>query len=343
MMMLNDRKLMILQAIVRDYIESAEPVGSRSLSKKYDLGISPATIRNEMADLEELGYIIQPHTSAGRVPSDKGYRLYVDQLMEIKQAADKNRVKIKTELWRQYNELEQLLQYTSRLLSEFTSYTSIVLAPQVKKSRLKQIKLTRIDDAHLLAIFVTNTGLIQNPVFRVPPNLTGDDLEKIANFLNQEFTGMPLEEIETRLVQTLQTELAQFHSTVQAIMPEMFRALEQMSDISLYLSGTTNIFNFPEFSDITKAKDFLTLMEEKQVISRMITDPGGGQLKITIGSENQVQRARDCSIVTATYAVDDQTLGWLSVIGPTRMDYGHVIDVLDQMSRLMNQALKDKS
>ncbi|MEN1759748.1 heat-inducible transcriptional repressor HrcA [Anoxynatronum sibiricum] len=341
--MLNDRKLMILQAIVRDYIESAEPVGSRSLSKKYDLGISPATIRNEMADLEELGYILQPHTSAGRVPSDKGYRLYVDQLMEIKQTADKNRVKIKTELLRQYNELEQLLQYTSRLLSEFTSYTSIVLAPQVKKSRLKQIKLTRIDDAHLLAIFVTNTGLIQNPVFRVPPNLTGDDLEKIANFLNQKFAGMPLEEIETQLVQTLQTELAQFHSTVHDIMPEMFRALEQMSDISLYLSGTTNIFNFPEFSDLTRAKDFLTLMEEKQVISRMITDPGGGQLKITIGSENQVQRARECSIVSATYQVDDQTLGWLGVIGPTRMDYGHVIDVLDQMSRLMSQALKDKS
>ncbi|MDW7671299.1 MAG: heat-inducible transcriptional repressor HrcA [Bacillota bacterium] len=342
-MMLNDRKMMILQAIVKDYIESAEPVGSRSLSKKYNLGISPATIRNEMADLEELGLIKQPHTSAGRVPSDKGYRLYVDQLMEIKQMADQNRVRLKTELLRQYHELEQMLQYTSKLLSEFTSYTSIVLAPQVKKSRLKHIKLARIDDENMLAVFVTNTGLIQNPIFHVPPELTGDELEKIANFLNQKFSGLTLEEIETRLAGELQTELAVFHSSVHDVMPELFHTLEQMSDIGLYLSGTTNILNFPEFSDLTKARDFLTLMEEKQVISQMITDPAGGQLKISIGSENQVQRAKECSIVTASYQMDNQTVGWMSVIGPTRMDYAHVIDVLDQMSRLMNQALKNKS
>lgn len=342
-MSLNDRKLMILQAIVKDYIESAEPVGSRSLSKKYNLGISPATIRNEMADLEELGYIKQPHTSAGRVPSDKGYRLYVDQLMEIKRTADQNRVRLKTELLRQYNELEQMLQYTSKLLSEFTNYTSIVLAPQVKKSRLKEIKLARIDDENMLAVFITNTGLIQNPIFRVPPELTADELEKIANFLNHEFVGMPLEEIENRLAGTLKDELEKFHSAVHAVMPELFHALEQMSDMGLYLSGTTNIFNFPEFSDLSKARDFLTLLEEKQVISRLITDPGGGQLKISIGSENQIQKAQECSIVTASYQMDNQTVGWLSVIGPTRMDYAHVIDVLDQMSRLMNQALKDKS
>lgn len=342
-MMLNDRKMMILQAIVRDYIESAEPVGSRSLSKKYALGISPATIRNEMADLEEMGYIMQPHTSAGRVPSDKGYRLYVDQLMEIKQKADQNRVRIKSELLRKYSELEQMLQYTSKLLSDFTNYTSIVLAPQVKKSRLKQIKLTRIDEETILAIFITNTGLIQNPVFRVPPEMTGDDLEKIANFLNQEFAGLSLEEIETRLAGELQAELDKFHSAVHTVMPDLFHALEQMSDIGLYLSGTTNIFNFPEFSDLSKAKDFLTMMEEKQVVSQLITDSNGGQLKISIGNENQVQRAKECSIVTASYEMDNQTVGWLSVIGPTRMDYAHVIDVLDQMSRLMNQALKDKS
>lgn len=313
------------------------------MSKKYDLGISPATIRNEMADLEEMGFIKQPHTSAGRVPSDKGYRLYVDQLMEVKCKADQHRVKLKTELLRQYKELEQMLQYTSKLLSEFTNYTSIVLAPQVKKSRLKEIKLARIDEENMLAVFVTTTGLIQNPIFKVPPEITRDELEKISNLLNQQFVGLPLEEIESRLAGSLRDELQLFHSAVHAVMPELFRALEQMSDLSLYLSGTTNIFNFPEFSDLSKAKDFLTLLEEKQVISRLITDPGGGQLKITIGSENQVEKAQECSIVTASYQMDNQVVGWISVIGPTRMDYDHVINVLDQMSRLMNQALKNKS
>jgi heat-inducible transcriptional repressor len=233
-MTLNERKLMILQAIVQDYIESAEPVGSRSLSKKYNLGISPATIRNEMSDLEEMGYILQPHTSAGRVPSDKGYRLYVDQLMNIKHAADKNRLRIKSELLQKYQVLEQMLQYTSNLLSEFTNYTSIVLAPQAKKGRLKHIKLTRIDEENILAIFMTNTGLIQNPIFRVPPELKNDELEKISNFLNQEFTGLPLEEIETRMAGKLQSELSQFHRTVHDVLPRIFKSLEQMSDISLF-------------------------------------------------------------------------------------------------------------
>ena len=334
---------MILQAIVRDYIEYAEPVGSRSLSKKYNLGISPATIRNEMADLEELGLIMQPHTSAGRVPSDKGYRLYVDQLMEIKKKADKNRVRIKSEIMEKFGELEQMLQYTSKLLSDFTHYTSIVLAPQVKKSKLKHIKLTRIEEDTILAIFMTNTGLVQNPIFKVPAGLTDDELEKISNFLNEKFSGSPLQTIETHLASALQQELNRFHQAVHSIMPEMFKALEQMSDINLFLSGTTNIFNFPEFSDLAKARDFLTLLEEKQMINQLIKDPDGSELRISIGSENQIQRAKECSIVTATYEIGEHMVGSLSVIGPTRMDYSHVIDVLEQMSRLMNQALKDKS
>ena len=334
---------MILQAIVRDYIDSAEPVGSRSLSRKYDLGISPATIRNEMADLEELGLIKQPHTSAGRIPSDKGYRFYVDQLMIIKQKADKNRVKFRSELLRKYNELEQLLQVTSKLLSDFTHYTSIVLAPQAKKSRLKHIRLARLDSENMLVIFVTNTGLIQNPVFRIPPELADEDLEIISNFLNHEFAGCPLEEIESRMAGELQEELYNLNKKVKGVLPEVFKTLETMSDADLFLSGSTNIFNFPEFSDMAKARDFLALLEEKQVISQLITGNDGSRMNISIGSENQIQQVQDCSIVTASYEVDDRTVGWLSVIGPTRMDYSHVIDVLDQMSRLMNQALREKS
>ncbi|RQD69784.1 MAG: heat-inducible transcription repressor HrcA [Tindallia sp. MSAO_Bac2] len=341
-MALTDRKLKILEAIIRDYIESAEPVGSRSLSRKYELGVSPATIRNEMSDLEEMGYIQQPHTSAGRIPSDKGYRLYVDKLMEIRRTAHKNRIKMKSDILKKYGELEQLLEYTSRVLSEFTQYTSIVLAPQVKKSRLKQIQLARLSEETMLAIFITNTGLIQNPLFKIPATMKQEDLEKISNFLNKEFVGSTLEEIETRMAEDLKRELAQFHSTVYALLPEMFKTLEQVSDVTLYLSGTTNIFNFPEFNDLTKARSFLNLMEERKTISELIARQDSDKFNISIGSENQIQEAKECSIVTTTYSLDQQTIGQLSVIGPTRMDYDRVISVLGQVSKMMNDILKDK-
>jgi len=341
-MALTERKLRILEAIIRDYIESAEPVGSRSLSKKYELGVSPATIRNEMSDLEEMGFIQQPHTSAGRIPSDKGYRLYVDKLMEIKQTANKNRVRIRSDILKKYGELEQLLEYTSRVLSEFTQYTSIVLAPQVKKSRLKQIQLARLSDETMLAIFITNTGLIQNPIFKIPADMKQEELEKISNFLNEEFAGSTLEEIEVRMADNLKKELAKFHNTVYALLPEMFKALEQVSDVTLYLSGTTNIFNFPEFNDLAKARSFLNLLEERKTISELISRQDSDYLNVSIGTENKIQEAKECSIVTTTYSLDQQTVGQLSIIGPTRMDYDRVMSVLSQVSKMMNQILKEQ-
>ncbi|SFH57573.1 heat-inducible transcription repressor HrcA [Tindallia magadiensis] len=341
-MALSDRKLKILEAIIREYIESAEPVGSRSLSRRYELGVSPATIRNEMSDLEELGYIQQPHTSAGRIPSDKGYRLYVDKLMEIRKKANKNRVKIKSDILKKYGELEQLLEYTSRVLSEFTQYTSIVLAPQVKKSRLKQIQLARLNDEMMLAIFITNTGLIQNPIFKIPADMKQEDLERISNFLNEEFVGSTLEDIESKMAENLKKELAKFHHTVYALLPEMFKTLEQVSDVTLYLSGTTNIFNFPEFNDLSKARAFLNLMEERKTISELISRQDTSKFNVSIGSENKLQEARECSIVTTTYSLDQHAVGQLSVIGPTRMDYDRVISVLGQVSKMMNEILKSK-
>ncbi len=341
-MALTERKLRILEAIIRDYIESAEPVGSRSLSKKYELGVSPATIRNEMSDLEEMGFIQQPHTSAGRIPSDKGYRLYVDKLMEIKQTANKNRVRIRSDILKKYGELEQLLEYTSRVLSEFTQYTSIVLAPQVKKSRLKQIQLARLSDETMLAIFITNTGLIQNPIFKIPADMKHEEIEKISNFLNEEFAGSTLEEIEVRMADNLKKELAKFHNTVYALLPEMFKALEQVSDVTLYLSGTTNIFNFPEFNDLAKARSFLNLLEERKTISELISRQDSDYLNVSIGTENKIQEAKECSIVTTTYSLDQQTVGQLSIIGPTRMDYDRVMSVLSQVSKMMNQILKEQ-
>ncbi|AOY77570.1 heat-inducible transcriptional repressor HrcA [Clostridium formicaceticum] len=339
---LNNRKIKILQAIIHDYIETAEPVGSRTLSKKYSLGVSPATIRNEMSDLEELGYLTQPHTSAGRIPSDKGYRLYVDNLMEIKMIADLQRKNIQNNLLRKFGEVEQLLQYSSKIISQLTNYTSAVLTPQIKENKIKRIQLVPIDQQSIIAVMVTDTGIIKNPLVNVKEGINSDQLEKVSNLLNQKLQGMTISDIENQMLQILMTELSEFNSIIESVAPKIFSALEAIEDAELFLSGTTNIFNFPEFNDVFKAKSFLKMLEEKQTISSIISSSREDGINISIGSENIYQEAKECSLVTATYKVDGVIVGRLSVIGPTRMDYSNVVGVMNQISQYINELLRTR-
>lgn len=339
---LNERKLKILQAIVQDYIDCAEPVGSRTLSKKYNLGVSPATIRNEMADLEELGFLMQPHTSAGRIPSDKAYRLYVDYLMQVKKIAAIQRSQLKEKLVRSFSEIEQLLQYSSRVLSELTQYTTVAIAPQIKGSKLKQIQLIPIDSEHIISVIITDTGVVKKPLLRIPGGI-GDIsvLMRVSGILNEKLRGKTLQDVEELLEKELKHEVFRFSSVMETIIPELFKTLEEIDDFELYLNGTTNIFNFPEFSDLIKAKSFLTMLEEKKKISELIISSGEG-ISISIGAENFFEQARDCSLVTATFKVDNSAIGWLSVIGPTRMDYSKVIGIMGQISSYINELLKTR-
>lgn len=341
-MYLNDRKIKILQAIIQDYIYTAEPVGSRSLSKKYSLGVSPATIRNEMSDLEELGYLMQPHTSAGRIPSDKGYRLYVDNLMEIKAIADLQRKNIKTNLLKQFGEVEQLLQYSSKIISQLTNYTSAVLTPQIKENRIKHIQLVPIDTEKIILVMITDTGIVKNHLINVSEGIDYEQLQKVTNLLNQKLQGMTIKDIEAKLLKNLKEELYQFNSLIESVVPKLFGVLEGMEDVELFLSGTTNIFNFPEYNDLLKAKSFLTMLEEKEVIRNLISSTGDQGISISIGSENLYQEAKECSLVTATYKINGNTVGKLSVIGPTRMDYSNVVGVMNQISQYINELLRTR-
>lgn len=341
-MELNDRKLKILQAIIKDYIYTAEPVGSRTLTKRYDLGVSPATIRNEMADLEDLGYLMQPHTSAGRIPSDKAYRLYVDTLMEIKKIASAQRDYIKSNMIRQFGELEQLLQYSSRVLAELTNYTTLALTPQLKGSRLKQLQLVPINRENLVAIIVTDTGVVKKPLLKIKGGFDEAVIHKVSKMLNEKLNGSTLKDIEHKMSGDIDNEIFQFNNIIDRVMPELFKTLEDIDDFDLFLNGATNIFNFPEFSDIFKAKSFLTMLEEKQLLSNLITSTGNEGLKISIGSENFCQEVKECSIVTATFKLNGSPVGWLSVIGPTRMDYSNVVSVMGQISKQINQLLKNE-
>lgn len=341
-MELNDRKIKILQAIIRDYIETAEPVGSRSLSKNHDLGISAATIRNEMSDLEELGYLVQPYTSAGRVPSDKGYRIYVDNFMEIKMIADLQRRNMKKKLIEQFGEVEQLLQDSARIISQLTNYTSAVLTPQIKDDKIKHIQLVPIDKNNMIAVIMTDTGSIKSPLVTVPDKIEYSEVEKLSNLLNDKLQGMAIKDIGLSILEDLQVELYELNNMIESVAPKIFTFLEDIDDVELFLSGTTNIFNFPEYNDILKAKTFLTMLEEKEIITDLISASKNDGISISIGSENLHQEAKDCSLVTATYKIDENIIGKLSVIGPTRMDYANVVSVMDQISKYINELLRTR-
>lgn len=340
--MLNERKLKILQAIIQDYIETAEPVGSRTLSKKYELGVSPATIRNEMADLEELGFIIQPHTSAGRIPSDKGYRLYVDQFMALKKIRAIEKDSLELDLLKKIGEIEQILKYSSKILSQLTNYTSIALAPQIKESKLKHVQLVPIDYNRAIMVIITDSGIIKKPVIRLDDEIDEDEIHLISNFLNDKLQGLTIKNIEKELANILNSELRQFSSTIKNIIPEITQSLVEVNNLDLFLNGAMNIFNLPEYNDIFKAKSFLELLEEKHLLSSLITSFEDEGLSISIGSENIYKEVKDYSLVTATYKIDDTTLGWLSIIGPTRMDYSNVVSVMAQVSELIKKLLDNK-
>lgn len=341
-MKLNDRKITILQAIIHDYIQTAEPVGSRTLSKKYDLGISPATIRNEMSDLEELGFLKQPHTSAGRVPSDKAYRLYVDDLMEIKRITDYHRQQMKSDLLKKFGEVEQLLQYSSKIISQLTNYTSVVLAPHIKENRIKHIQLVPIDNESILAVMVTDMGIIKNPILRVNGRIDSYTLDRISNIINSKIQGKTIKEVESDIVKSIKFEINDFAELVEDIFPGIMSGLESDDGFELFMSGATNIFNFPEYNDLLKAKAFLKMLEEKQILSSLITSSNDSGLTISIGSENTCEEAKECSLVTATYKIDGNVIGWLSVIGPTRMDYSNVAGVMLQVSQYINDLLRKR-
>lgn len=341
-MKLNDRKITILQAIIHDYIQTAEPVGSRTLSKKYDLGISPATIRNEMSDLEELGFLKQPHTSAGRIPSDKAYRLYVDDLMEVKRIAEYHKQQMKSDLLKKFGEVEQLLQYSSKVISQLTSYTSVVLAPQIRENKIKHVQLVPIDSQNILTVMVTDTGVVRNPILRVSERIDSSTLERISNIINAKIQGKTIKEIEKDIILSVRSELNEFADLIQTIFPEIFSNLEDSDGFELFMSGATNIFNYPEYNDLLKAKSFLKMLEEKEIITSLIASSNDPGLTISIGSENICEEAKECSLVTATYKLDGSVVGWLSVIGPTRMDYSNVAGTMLQVSQYINDLLRKR-
>lgn len=337
-MNLGDRKRLILQAIIEDYVNTAEPVGSRTISKKYLTSTSPATIRNEMADLEDMGYIEQPHTSAGRIPSDKGYRLYVDQMMGQQSVDKKQNDMIKKQFMDTLGEIDRMIKHASKLLSQMTQYTSIISTPQVKKTTLKHIQLIKINTATVLAIIITDAGIVKNSVLRLVGDVSNESLERISGYLNEKLNGMCVEDMAEAVLHDMPESQWGYREIVEQILPELMQTLIYSDSVEIYHDGAANILNLPEFSDISKARSFLNTLEEKDLMVNILNE-SKERINVSIGSENKHEQLQNCSLITATYKLNGKTIGSIGVIGPTRMEYSKVISVVDCMTNNLSEIL----
>lgn len=333
---LSDRKLKILHAIIRTYLETGEPVGSRTISKYTDLNLSSATIRNEMADLEELGFIMQPHTSAGRIPSDKGYRLYVDILMDKK---EQELLEKEEQMLEKVDKMEHLLKQAAKVLANSTNYATMVSAPMGNSNnKIKFIQLTMVDEEQIIAVIVLGGNVIKNKIIRVEEPLSNENLLKLNMLLNTTLNGMPIEEINLGLIARLKEQAGIHSEVVGNVLDAVADAIQVDEDMQIYTSGATNIFKYPELSDKQSAQEIISAFEEKQQLTELVTQTLSQEdntgIQVYIGDEAPVQTMKDCSVVTATYELGDGMKGTIGIIGPKRMDYEHV---LKSMKRLQNE------
>lgn len=337
-MELDERKLKILQAIIRNYLETGEPVGSRTISKYTDLNLSSATIRNEMSDLEELGYIIQPHTSAGRIPSDKGYRLYVDTMMQSK-------MQEVSQAWDVLNEkadkMETLLQQVAKLLAVNTNYATMVTTPQYRSRKVKFIQLTDVEADQLLAVIVLEGNIVKNKMLNVTEPLNKEDVLKLNILLNTYLQGLDMSEINLSVISKLKEQSEGLGTVITELLDAIAQAIGEEEDVRVYTSGATNILKYPELSDHQVASDLLYALEEKKALTEFMNENNEERgIQVYIGQETPVESMKDCSVVTTTYEIEEGIYGKIGIIGPKRMDYEKVVGMLQTLQAQLDELFK---
>ena len=341
-MELDERKKTILQAVIRNYLETGEPVGSRTISKYTDLNLSSATIRNEMADLEEMGYILQPHTSAGRIPSDKGYRFYVDALMQKERQVSE----MQELLVERQEKMETMLKQVAKVLAANTQYATMISAPTVKRNKLKFIQLSRVDANQLLAVIVIEGNIIKNNILPLKEELTDETLLKLNILLNTNLNGLSIDEINLGMIAVMKQQAGVHSDIVGEVIDAVGEAIRADEDLEIYTSGTNNIFRYPELADQQKASELINTFEEKQLLGELLQenqeDEGGTGIQIYIGEEAPVRGLKDCSVATATYALGGGMKGTIGIVGPKRMDYDKVVDTLRTIQSQLDELYRDE-
>lgn len=339
---LDERKVKILDAIIRNYLATGEPVGSRTISKYTDLNLSSATIRNEMADLEEMGYIVQPHTSAGRIPSDKGYRLYVDHLMEEK---DKEISEMKDFVIEKTEKMEKVLKQAAKLLASNTNYATLVSAPAYSKNKIKFIQLSAVSNTQLLAVIVMNSNVVKNQMIDISEPLDNETVLKLNILLNTSLNGLSLDEINLGTIALLKEQAGIHSEIVSHVLDTLVQTISETEDLQIYTSGATNILKYPELSDSDSVSSLLSTFEEKEELQSLVTESLSGNenetgIQVYIGNETPVQTMKDCSVVTAVYDLGEGVKGTIGIIGPKRMDYEKVMDNLKTLKSQLDGIYK---
>ena len=334
---LQERKQKILSAVIHQYIKTGKPVGSNILIEEYDIKLSPATVRNLMAELEEEGFLTHPHTSAGRIPTDKGYRTYVDSLVNLQHFAVEEEERIKKEYEQKHKEIETLLSETSRILSGLSNYTGFVLAPKAQYNEISNIELLQIAPDQLLVVLLTHTGMVKHK--KVDASLSPEQISRLRNFLNDKLRGVPLAEANGRIIE----EIRNFRQNTA----EMSRIVEKISDIfygiqdDIYIDGASNVVAIPDFNDFEPLKSLLRLNEDKEKLIQIINENfSGAGINVKIGSENSLAELKELSIVTTVYKDGEKAVGVLGIIGPKRMEYDKMMSLVDAVSKMLNEFFK---
>ncbi len=339
-MQLDDRKWTILKAIIKTYLETGEPVGSRTISKFADLNLSSATIRNEMSDLEEMGLILQPHTSAGRIPSDAGYRLYVDYMLEEK---DREVTEMKELVLQRQDKMELLLKQMAKLLAANTNYAAMISGPQYHRTKLKFIQLSIVSETQILAVIVVEGNIVKNKMLNLEHGLDQKTILELNILLNTALNGLTLEEINLGTIAKLKEQAGIHSEVVNRVLDAVAESIQKEEEVEIYTSGATNIFKYPELSSSEKASELISAFEEKKDLVGMISQDGQTEetgIQVYIGQEAPLATMQDCSVVTATYELGEGMYGRIGVIGPKRMDYDKVVSTLRTLMAQLDQIFK---
>ena len=327
---MDERKKKILQAIVEEYVNTAEPVSSNALVEKYDLQCSSATIRNEMVELEKIGLLDKPHTSAGRVPSARGYRFYVDELLQDKYISMEEIEYIKSKLEVKANEIEEFTKIITHTLTEVTHYTSLAFTPNTCTQNINEIKFMLLGSRLLMVVILTDCGLIKETIIKFDEDVTESQIKTVDEIFNKKLRGLPLTEITKPMEEYILTEMQQELQIIRPIIEQINKIVKEHK--SVYLEGTNKVFDFPEFNEISAAKNFLNIIDKKEFVESILEDELAKDINVYIGSEGDDENLKDISIVTFKHTVNGKNLGTIGIIGPTRMDYSKVISIMKYIS-----------
>ena len=342
-MVLDERFQKVLELIIMDYICSAEPVGSRTICKRYGIQLSPATVRNVMADLEDLGFLWQPHTSAGRIPTDKAFRFYIDEILNVQSLNHAEREKIRRKYRISQYDIQEIMRETSRILSGLSRYTGVVLTPKMASTIFKHIQFIRLSIDQILAVFVASTGAVQNRIIQMESNLSQEELDKISRYLNEMLEGLTLAQVRGKILKEMEGERIAYDHLMKQALKLGHRAFSSQEENELYIDGKMNIIDEPEFANIEKMKSLFRAFEEKSLLITLLDKCLAGEgVQVTIGAESECSEMEGCSLVSSPYGMVDRTLGILGILGPRRMNYSRVIPLVEYTAQLLTEILESE-